>query len=63
MPGQLSGDPDVALSGLEGVDGADIVQTAAGNKGSAVIDRPLKGQSDYFIYSVRQTDTGRYGTL
>lgn len=29
---QLSADPDIALSGLEAIDGADVVQTPTGYK-------------------------------
>lgn len=29
---QLSADPDIALSGLETIDGADVVQTPTGHK-------------------------------
>ena len=32
MARQLPADPDVALAGLQAVDGADVVQAAAGHK-------------------------------
>jgi hypothetical protein len=37
MTGELPGDPNISLPGLERVDGADVVQTTTGNKGTAAI--------------------------
>ena len=56
MTGELPGDPHVALPRLEGVDGADVVQAATGDKGTAATHGETGNQLAAFLIGIICTD-------